>query len=227
MPTPAPHTIAVDGEFVALPGHMRQFYVLNWHDSPDEVVRFKRRRRRRSPRHIVIHESAGGVDGFRTIRSLERRGYGVHLVLHPDGMLTCHGDLVRDRLVHANQCNSTSVGIEIINPYTPTRMAPPFGAHIPAEWWTWVPKGGPRRYVLPTSRQAECLTALVPWLCHVLPDVPLAFPTAYLGRGRRRILGWRLGRRPRSGIVAHRDFAKHADGRWPLEQLIQEYGGTA
>jgi len=200
----------------------------------DGEWRFSRRRKfRKSPRHIVIHESAGGVDGYATIRSLERRGYGVHLVIHSNGNITNHGDLVQDRLVHANQCNSTSIGVEVINPYYGWRRRGPYTRVMPGSWWTHRKRPRPFTYLLPTPEQMRTLLSLVPWLCEVVPSVPYTFPTSHLGPKQRRIRGWRrnrpgddkktrgIARRPKSGIVAHRDFASHADGRYILEELIK------
>jgi hypothetical protein len=93
---------------------------------------------------------------------------------------------------------------------------------IPAEWWTWV-KDGDRRYVMPTQEQLDALVILVPWLCKRL-DIPLEFPTIGLNRKKRKIRGWKKfpagwRAKPKPGVVAHRDFASHADGRLPLEYI--------
>jgi hypothetical protein len=97
-------------------------------------------------------------------------------------------------------------------------------AFCEAVWWTWCPNKEDRRYVLPTNAQLEVLLVLVPWLCAVT-GIPYEFPTAGLSKKKHKITGWNkppLGwtSKPGPGIVAHQDFAKHADGRYLLEYLI-------
>jgi len=216
----------IDSQFVPLPAALADMGVVckDYRTSPD-VLRFLPRRRREASavRHIVLHESAGGIDYRKTAASLNRRGLGVHVMVLPDGGLTCHADLALAVLIHANQCNATAVGIEIINPYAPGRAKPPFGATIPAEWWTWVPAGGAREYLLPTPAQMATLARLIPWLCEAC-NVPLAFPTSGLGPRQTRIDGWKDRAIPPAGVVAHRDFAGHADGRWPLAEVGRMLG---
>ena len=55
------------------------------------------------------------------------------------------------------------------------------------------------------------------------PDLPMAFPTADLGPTKPRINGWDAKAKPAPGIVAHRDFASHADGRYLLEHLMKTF----
>lgn len=210
----------IAGNFVPAPDGL---IVKNYLQNPEEP-HFKHRPRKRKLRHFVLHETAG-----RTARgcknTLIRKGYGVHLILARDGVLTCHGDLALDRMVHANQLNNTSIGIEVVNPYAPN-LARGMGAHfMPAEWWTWCIDGD-RRYVLPTQAQLDALAIAVPWLCGRL-NIPYTFPTADLNRKKRKVRGWRhplkggWRAKPKSGVVAHRDFAKHADGRYLLEHLME------
>jgi hypothetical protein len=173
--------------------------------------------RSRSLQHLVLHETCGNTAaGCKD--TLIRKGYGVQLILAPDGRISCHGDLAEHVMVHANQCNATSIGIECVNPYVPSYARKPFWVTIPAEWWTWVPEGGAPVYVLPTPVQMAVLKALVPWLCGML-GIPHAFPTLGLSARQRKIAGW--DRRPAAvpvpGVVEHASFASHADGRYPLE----------
>jgi hypothetical protein len=111
--------------------------------------------------------------------------------------------------------------VEVCNPYAPAYARKPFGPTIPAEWWTWVPAGGAKAYVLPTPVQLAVLKALVPWLCGQL-GIPVAFPTAGLNAQLRKIPGWdrRPAAVPGPGVVAHQDFGSHGDARYLLEQLI-------
>jgi hypothetical protein len=186
----------------------------------DHEAHFKHRPRRKPLQHIVIHETAGvSKDGC--VRTLRRKGSGVHLIVDRDGSISQHGDLVFDRMVHANQLNETSVGIEFVNPYAPhiAKKAPYAVDLTPRKWWTWTPDKSQPFYVLPTANQLDTARVLIPWLCKVL-DVPYVFPTWYLNQRQRKIDGWRLKRKPPAGVVAHRDFATHADGRYILERLI-------
>jgi len=184
------------------------------HDEP----LFKARARKKRLEHIVLHETAGRT-AIGCKRTLLRRGYGVHLIIDRDGTISQHGDLRDDVMVHANQCNPTSIGIEIVNPYAPSIARGMDVDTMGAQWWTWCPDPRDRRYVLPTPAQLGVLEKIVPWLCKTL-QIPLEFPTRALGPAKRKIKGWRLKKRPAPGIVAHRDFATHADGRYPLEWLI-------
>ena len=178
--------------------------------------------RKKKLKHIVIHETAGRTaEGCQ--KTLDKKGYGIHFVLDRNGSLSSHADLVLDKVIHANQLNHTSIGIEIVNPYAPSIGKGMDINIIPAQWWTWC-KDGDRRYVTPTMEQLNTLEILIPWLCDTL-DIPLAFPTAHLSRKKRKITGWKKPphgwrAKPKPGIVAHRDFATHADGRYPLEYLM-------
>ncbi len=206
-------SVVVNGKNIDIAGIRVKNYVT------DEEVRFVSRPRRHNLRHIVIHETAGRTQGG-CVRTLRRKKHGVHCIIDRAGLVTCHGDLLLDRMIHANQLNNTSVGIEIVNPYAPSLNGPTIDSEtIPASWWTWTPDRSDKRYVTPTGAQIDALVILVPALCHIL-QIPYEFPTWHLNRFARKIPRWRLGARPDPGVVAHRDFGSHADGRWPLEQLI-------
>ena len=188
----------------------------------DGEVHFKHRARGAVPIHFVLHETCGNTASG-CVSTLQRRGYGVQLIMAPSGHLQCHGDLVRDRMVHANHLNETSFGIEVVNPYAPkyVRDNAVFADKIPAEWWTWCPDKKDRRYVTPTRTQMAAIRLLAPWLCEI-SGVPFRFPTSDLSKKKRQISG--LDKKPKAkpgpGIVAHRDFASHSDGRYMLEDLI-------
>ena len=128
-------------------------------------------------------------------------------------------------MVHANQLNDTALGIEVVNPYAPKIAAGMPFETIPAEWWTWCPDKEDRRYVLPSRKQLKALRILVPFLCKEL-GIPYVFPTADLNKKKRKVdkvkVGWRKKMIPGPGVVAHRDFASHADGRYLLEYLIKQ-----
>ena len=175
---------------------------------------------------FVLHETCGNTaEGC--VNTLKANGYGVQLILDPSGHLYCHGDLVLDRMIHANQCNNKSFGIEIVNPYAPQYISnnnkDVFDNFIDAEWWTWTPDKNDRRYVTPTKAQLHAIKLLAPWLC-CITGVPYMFPTANLSVQKRKIDGYNGSPRaiPDPGVVAHRDFAGHSDGRFILEQLIAQ-----
>lgn len=208
----------VDAEFIEPPEgvEVRNFVF-------DGEPLFKSKPRKKLLQHFVLHETAGRTAAG-CKKSLLHKGYGVQLVLDRKGIVTCHGDLLNDVMVHANQLNKTSIGIEIVNPYAPKIARKMNVQTIPAEWWTWCPDKKDRRYVLPSQAQLDTLVILVPWLCNLL-DIPYEFPTAGLNAKQRKIKGWKtppMGWRakPGPGVVAHRDFASHADGRYLLEYLM-------
>ena len=213
--------ILINDDEVELPYGIHGRNYLAEHGAP--LPHFKHKRRRRLLKHLVLHETAGNTaEGC--MKTLKRKGYGVHLILDRDGYLTCHGDLATETMIHANRLNPTSVGIEVVNPYAPKLVSTKNNLNwdyntIPAEWWTWCPDKKDRRYVLPTDEQLKTLEILVPWLCNEL-DIPYVFPTWYLNPRVRKINKWK---KPKAGVVAHRDFAKHADGRYLLEWLMVNY----
>ncbi|MHA1286574.1 MAG: peptidoglycan recognition protein family protein [Candidatus Thorarchaeota archaeon] len=207
------HSIIINGEDVGLPNG-----VLGSHYKSSLLLpHFKHKPRRRKLKHLVLHETAGNT-ARGCMRTLVKKGYGVHLILDRKGVVTCHGDLATEVMIHANQLNKTSIGIEVVNPYAPKIAAYDFDS-IPAEWWCWCPDKKDRQYVLPTDAQLDTLYILIPWLCEKL-GIPYVFPTWYLNpRCRKR-------KRPSPGVVAHRDFAKHADGRYLLEWLMLGHRGS-
>ena len=77
--------------------------------------------------------------------------------------------------------------------------------------WKTVPK----KYVTPTESQVESMKMFAPWVCEQVGLV-YNFPTAAMKKGSPDI------KFPERGIVAHMDFANHADGRYMLEILIGE-----
>jgi len=197
----------------------------NWIDDADahEDVHFTCKPRNGEVTNIVIHESVTNSVAS-TVDALQAQGYGVHFMIAPDGHLSCHNDAVTEYLIHGNQLNGRSVGIEVINPYSPKYAKPPFTRTIPATWWTWVPKGASPLYTLPTDAQLKALRALVGWLCNLIPTLPMGFPTKDLNANQKKIAGWdaKPAAKPGPGIVAHSDYSSHADGRYELEFLLDK-----
>lgn len=211
-------SLIIDAQFVTPPeGIIVKNFVF------DNEPTFISKVRNKPVKHFVIHETAGRTAAG-CKRTLLKKNYGVHLILDRDGTVSCHADLASEITFHGNQLNGTSVGIEIVNPYSP-RLAKGMAIEtIPAEWWTWC-KDGDRRYVLPTQEQLDTLVILVPWLCNYM-GIPYVFSTEKLEKKKRKITGWNKPpkgwlARPKPGVVAHRDYASHADGRYPLEYLMR------
>lgn len=220
--------LIVDGTEVAIPTGMIDAGITcsNWQADGDKHFDF---RRRTAPmRHFVLHESVT-TSVAATIRVLEakrrRNGYdyGVHFTLAADGHIHQHNDPVQHRLVHANQLNDSSAGIEITNPYNPKFGGAPWTTVIPGPWWCWKPRNAAKVYTLPTPAQLRAVAPLCRLLAEACPDLPLDFPTRALDRRHSRIDRWSDGAKPAPGIVAHRDFASHADGRYPLEYVIARH----
>lgn len=185
---------------------------------------FKHTDRIKPLKHFVLHETAGrSAEGCKA--TLIAHGYGVQLILARDGTLSCHGDLSTDVMIHGNQLNATSIGIEVVNPHAPQCAGGLNYQTIPSEWWTWVPDKTRKEYVLPTDAQLRTLKIIIPWLCEKL-EIPYVFPTKDLNAKKRKIIGWKappMGwyAKPNAGVVAHQDFANHSDGRYLLEYLIK------
>lgn len=228
--------VVIDGESVEIPKEFVENGVTVSNFLDDDEPRFDKKPRVKKLKHFVLHETCGNT-AIGCKKTLLRKGYGVQLILARNGHLSCHGDLVNDVMVHANQLNKTSIGIEVVNPYNPVYATGKYDV-IPAEWWTWVPsintpgvrkllkikgwKKVPVEYVVPTDEQMNTIKFVVPWLCREL-GIPYEFSTAYLNKKQRKIKGW--NRKPRAkpdaGVVCHQDHASHADGRYILEKLIE------
>lgn len=231
----ASNRLYIGGRKVALPKRLLDagIRVTNHVDDGEHAFEFWPRDRKIT--HLVLHETVTRsvpatvrvleAKRARSIREGKKGGkgypYGVHLIGAPDGHISQHADLLTASLTHAGHLNRYSIGWEIVNPYTARKLAAPFDRTIAAKWWTWVPKGAPRKYTLPTEAQIEMVELFVPWLVEQLPHVPFAFPTKGLNARKRKVSGWREGKRTKPGIVAHGDVSSHADGRYFLEHLMQ------
>ena len=228
--------IIIGGRSVPLPDDMIRLGITASNYQDDNEKQFGQFRTRSSVSVFVLHESVT-MSSAQTNRILDmkreksaKRGknggkgwdYGIHLNMAPDGHITCHADLIHHRLVHANQMNDDSFGIEVVNPYNPAYAKSPFDIVIDGPWWCWKPKNRERAYTLPTAEQMRAIYPLVRFLASEIPDLPLDFPTADLSARNRRIKDWDKGAKTGPGIVAHRDFASHADGRYLLEHCIEQ-----
>jgi len=229
--------LMIGGESVKLPDSMLKLGITASNYLDDGEHQFTQYRKRERVSVFVLHESVtmSAAQTNRVLDSKRKRSakkgkkkgkgydYGIHLNLCPDGHISCHADLILHRLVHAGYLNATSFGIEVVNPYNPGYAGAPFTKVIPGPWWCWKPKNRKKEYTLPTPHQMRAIYPLVKFLADVIPGLPMEFPTANLGPRKRRIDGWEDGAKPGKGIVAHRDFASHADGRYLLEHCIDQH----
>lgn len=223
------NTLIIAGKRVRLPDDMiiKGYTAKNFLD--DGLEKFSLMKRGGYPSHFVLHETCGNsVSGC--VSTLRKKNYGVQFVQDHNGCFYQYGDPVWDRMVHANQLNGSSFGCEQINPYNPIYISNPKIWHqtMPSKWWTWVPskkseniqkilknKGltyVPKEYVMLTHNQVESMKIFAPWICEQT-GVPYVFPSS----GVKKKINY-----PSKGIVAHRDFASHSDGRYMLEILIKE-----
>lgn len=222
------NAVVISGKSVRLPQAALDAGVTCSNYLDDGEYHFDHYTRKSKLQHLVYHESVTR-DQPHTVRILKRRKtesgkhLGVHLILAPDGHFSCHVDLADETCVHGNQLNRTSIGFEWVNPYYAKRLKAPFTETLEREWWTHVPNKYPKLYVKPTQAQLRSAELVVPWLCGQL-GIPFEFPTANLSSRKRRITGWDDKKaKPKAGIVAHRDFSAHSDGRFPLEQLMEKH----
>jgi N-acetyl-anhydromuramyl-L-alanine amidase AmpD len=158
--------------------------------------------------NIVIHET-GGSTASGAVATMRRRGLGCHYLIEFTGeILQCVDPLFWT--CHAKGLNKRSIGVEIVNPYAPKNIVADIGyTFCSAKWWTWCPDKNDRRYVLPFKAQLRSLALLIDHLC-TMHGVPFLFPTIGI---RKKVPAAHIA----PGIVAHRDFGKHSDGRYPLE----------
>ena len=112
--------------------------------------------------------------------------------------------------------NKKSIGIEIINPYSPDLDSKKIQKNViyfsKKPWWLWVKETV--GYILPTKKQLNSLNSLLVLLTDQISSVPVAFPTIL---NKQKISADKI----EPGIVAHCDFGKHSDGRWPLEWVYK------
>jgi hypothetical protein len=228
--------IIIAGRAIKLPDSMIERGITASNYKDDDEHQFTQFRKRERVSVFVIHESVT-MSVAQTNRVLDNKrkrsakkgknkgkgwDYGIHLNLAPDGHISCHADLVHHRLVQANHMNDDSFGLEVVNPYNPGFAGAPFNRVIDGPWWCWRPKNRKRLYTLPTPAQMRAIYPLCEFLVQNIEGLPLEFPTAHLGPRKKRIDGWKDGAKTGPGIVAHRDFATHADGRYLLEHCIEQ-----
>jgi hypothetical protein len=230
------NAIVVHGALVMLPDELVDAGVTCSNYQVDGEPRFPAKGRYQRPvQNLVLHETAGDSN-IGPKRKFATGKFAAQLICADTGHVSCHADLAEDILWHGNQLNGYGPGIEFVNPYSPLYDRTPLRATIPRQWWTWVPsmrdpvvaalvqKRGwtavPQAYCLPTEAQLQTLHLFVPWLCGVL-GIPYEFPTKHLSAKQRKIPGWNAkpAAHPGAGVVCHRDYAQHSDGRYLLQAL--------
>ena len=189
---------------------------------------------------IVVHQSVSS-SVVATERILRTRGLGVHFMIEGDGTIHQFGDIARS-MAHGNERNSTSIAIEVVNPYTRT-----------TGYWQEMVEPSPtawrKREAADTPAQMEALDALVAILCGhaweceggVVINIPTAFPTQPStgpGRGHPAWFDLDVG-----GVIAHghrpgvypkgharagqRVKGPHADARRTVWELYRRTRGLA
>lgn len=177
----------------------------------DKIGVFKSFKRNESIRNIVLHET-GGRSAQNSLISIAKRGLGVHYIIDKNGDVYFCVDPELGTS-HALGMNNRSIGIEIVNPYTPGSCGNHISEYnlIPAQWWTWTPNINDRRYVLPFKIQLVNCFHLLEYLTKKY-NIDFVFPTITY---RHKLKAEEV----KEGIVAHRDFGNHADGRYILERM--------
>jgi len=170
-------------------------------------------------RWLVSHENAGTANVHKFLKRAKNMRYIYHLVVDIAGFIYQLADL-RDKLWHGGRLNPNAIGVVFLNGYYPN-LSYPGQDIIKPEWWTHCPKGRTKGYADLSYAQLRTAERLFPFLANFF-GIPYEFPTRHLNAGQPRIKLWRLRAKPEPGIVAHRDYSKHADGRRVVEHLISQ-----
>jgi hypothetical protein len=182
---------------------------------------FKFKLRKEEPSVIVIHETAGmTMDGAK--RTMVKNGLGCHFIIDTCPKYAEYADIYECvnplfYTSHAKGMNDIGIGIEFVNPYCsdliPLSKCKKYEC-IDPQWWTWKNSMG-SKYVLPFQGQIESGLLLVKYLIDEY-GIEVKFPSIGI---REKIPCSDI----KSGIVAHRDFGKHADGRYILESIYDRF----
>jgi len=192
----------------------------------------RERKRGTTINSLILHQSVTSSRQA-TERTFAHQGYGVHLLIEPDGTLHSYGDLGMTVYAHGNERNGTSLAIELVNPYA-TLMEP---------WTTMIdpsPTAWRNREVEDTPEALTTLNTIVRFLTsHEWQGpgdramrVPLAWPTTSLKRPTKSHAAWYD--LTQGGIIAHghrpsirpdgKHVTAHADARrtaWLLRRGMQ------
>jgi len=222
--------IKVFGSWLTVPGVDQVEY------RPD-VLGGRARRVGQIVNSIVLHQSVTATRD-RTERVLQRKGLGICSLIDGDGKLTVYGDIGMRYTAHGNERNRCSVGVEIVNPYYPKYLAPP---------WSEVAKSKTAhrgREIVDTDAQLRTAAAWLTFLTELecdgpgnrRIDIPRSFPTTSDAGPTRSHDAWfdlavggvfahghRPGRYPSGHRKAGKKTRAHADARrtsWLLKGVL-------
>jgi hypothetical protein len=92
------------------------------------------RRRKRPPRAVVWHWTAGERPAEAVCQTLRNRKLSVHYVIDPDGRVVQCADPVSTVTYHAGLANEWTIGVEIVSkgtqPASPARPRPPIACRV-------------------------------------------------------------------------------------------------
>ena len=171
---------------------------------PEKVTGFETYKRKEPITGIVLHESVS-TSVTSTEKALQSGGNGVHYIVDMDGHAYMYYDPSEYVTAHTGagvNTNATTVGIEFVNPYKPSKTSA--GQTVLETPWA---AGG--KYVVPPAAQLEAGYAVV-YQVGAKYGVPVVFPGA-TGDSFQMSGSGING----SGIRSHQQIGDHADGSFP------------
>ena len=169
-------------------------------------------------KHFVIHDSVLGTTGD-MISYLKSKGLGIHYIISKDGSLVATAEW-KERLGHAGPYNSTSIGVEVVNPtYTsnPYNDSTWNNSFISPAPWAFSPDiRKTNKFIIPTRNQMETVW----YLCQLVtaPNTGMKIPLEFVGLNKEKNIFVITGANPyakldrsKAGILAH-SYVKHGDG---------------
>lgn len=166
---------------------------------------------------IIVHETGGNGPNIPTENGLIKNGTGVHFMVDQDGTIFSYND-PKFQVYHANEMNSRSIGIEVINIYNAYNRKDNSRDVVYGMWISpssHDPKSE-RSYLVPTKKCLESVFKLVKNLC-INYQIPIAFPSVLDGNF---VWGQSPGIRQAAGICQHQCFSVHADGAFLVHYII-------
>tara|TARA_S200002703_G_scaffold129319_1_gene116333 strand:+ start:2032 stop:3474 length:1443 start_codon:yes stop_codon:yes gene_type:complete len=169
-------------------------------------------------KHFVIHDTVS-TTSEETINQIKSKGYGIHYVVSESGTLITTGEW-KERLGHAGAYNSTSIGVEVVNPAYVSNLGGDTtwnDSLIKPAPWAWTEDyRNTKTFIVPTAKQMETV-----WnLCQIVtsPETGMKIPLEFIGLDKQQNTFVMTGRNPYSkldkskpGILAH-SYLKHGDG---------------
>lgn len=184
----------------------------NWRDDEVKKLRGKGSHQKRT---IVVHESvtSKGFGRGGVIDVLTRRHLGVQLVVHRNGEVSQHADLLASSPHAGGGKNTGSVGLELVSPYYGSR-ATADDTVIDARW---AHKG---RYITLSLEQLESCWIVAQWLAEQLV-IPLTWPG--IAVDDKFVWGRKKGAYA-PGLVAHCRW-HHSDGLYAEHFMLCRHRG--